>query len=372
MTVSITNPKQIYNGDGSTKNFDYSFAIFDETDLEVYRTTSGVDNELILGTDFTNTGGTTEYSGQIQILGTAPAADEKITIISNIPLTQPLDYEEYGAFSAESHEQGLDRLVRQNQQLQEQINRSVALPVSSNVSGLSLPEPEEGKVPKWSGNALINSTYGVDEVVAQTAADAAQVASDKTAVDTAKTDTLTAQGLAETARDQAVAAAASNNLPTLASGDEGKLIRVNPTFDGYEFDPNVYVKDTDIGSTVQAYDANLVSGGTSQNLTAGYTTDLYTITAPSSQATYNVDITQECIQDITIDGDWTLGRGASTKAGRAIIRATVDATGGYVFATSNIKVVSGTFDTAANAVNYVEYTQWNNTSDAIVSISQGV
>ena len=76
----------------------------------------------------------------------APGDGLIVFFIREVPLTQEVDYQPYGPFPAETHEDALDKLTMLVQQLQEQLTRVVLepLPGDPNVS-LQLPAP----VPLW-------------------------------------------------------------------------------------------------------------------------------------------------------------------------------------------------------------------------------
>lgn len=137
MTISSETSKSgPYFGNGSTKVFDYQFRIVDETHLTVIkRDTSGVESTLILNTDYTVADVGQASGGQIT-LDVAPAVGETTTILRNVPFTQETDLENQGAYYAETVEAAFDLMAMRDQQLQEQINRSVKIPASADSADL--------------------------------------------------------------------------------------------------------------------------------------------------------------------------------------------------------------------------------------------
>jgi microcystin-dependent protein len=136
MTIaSETNKSGPYNGNGSTTAFDYDFKITDETHLSVILNVDGVETVQTLTTHYTVSGVGDAGGGQVNFV-TAPASGETVTIILDIPFTQETDLENQGAYYAETIEAALDLAAQRDLQLKEQVDRSVKLPASSDVSGL--------------------------------------------------------------------------------------------------------------------------------------------------------------------------------------------------------------------------------------------
>jgi hypothetical protein len=61
-----------------------------------------------------------------------------VSILRVLPLTQTVDYVPYDAFPAQTHEGALDKLTMIDQQLQEQIDRALKLPVESIVTDIEI------------------------------------------------------------------------------------------------------------------------------------------------------------------------------------------------------------------------------------------
>ena len=135
MTVSNTNNKGgPYSGNGSTTAFSTVFEFDSEDDLQVILTSSaGVETVQTKTTHYTVSGGSGS-AGTVTMV-TAPASGEKLTIVSNISLTQSADYTEGGPFPAETHEGALDKLTRIAKQQQEEIDRGLKVAASSTISG---------------------------------------------------------------------------------------------------------------------------------------------------------------------------------------------------------------------------------------------
>lgn len=127
MTVSsATNKSGPYTGNGVTTVFAYGFRILDASHIQVVRTENGGDT--VLTTGFTVSGVGNAGGGNVTF-AVAPTAAQKITLIRNAPFTQQTDLENQGAYYAEVVEQAFDLATMRDQQLQEQIDRSVKVPV---------------------------------------------------------------------------------------------------------------------------------------------------------------------------------------------------------------------------------------------------
>ena len=175
MTVSSLVNKVIFTGDGATLVFAYTFVIFEDANLEVkiVDTVTGVETLLVLTTDYTVSGAGNPPSGVQEVtllltgqLSSAPSATDEIVIARIMPLTQLIDYVENDPFPAETHEEGLDRGIMIDQQLQEQLDRALLIP--SNITGVdtSLPAPEAGAAIGWNNTAdgLTNNPSGIAKV----------------------------------------------------------------------------------------------------------------------------------------------------------------------------------------------------------------
>jgi hypothetical protein len=134
MTVaSETNKSGPYAGSGTTGPFTVGFRFLDETHIRVIKTsTAGVDSDLTLTTDYT-VAGVGNDTGSVTLVS-ALATGEKLTIIRDVPFVQETDYQNNDAFPAESHENALDLLTMQTQQLKEEIDRSIKVPATDTTT----------------------------------------------------------------------------------------------------------------------------------------------------------------------------------------------------------------------------------------------
>lgn len=139
MTVQTTTLRADYTGNGSTTAFTVPFYFLDNSHLAVYRTqiSTGVITTLAITTDYTVTGAGVGTGGEITCL-VAPTADQKISILRDVPFTQLTHYVENDPFPAASHERALDQLTMSMQQLQEEVDRAAKLPVNNTTDAQAL------------------------------------------------------------------------------------------------------------------------------------------------------------------------------------------------------------------------------------------
>lgn len=152
MTISSTTMKLQYDCDGATSTFNYTFKIFEDSDLKVIVTDSdGEETTLTLTTDYTVTGAGDDSGGTVVLEDAATDAPSgsTLTIIRDVPYTQETDYTEGDDFPAEAHEDALDKLLMQILQLKMMLSRSLLLNITSEYDDLTLPDPEAGYYLRW-------------------------------------------------------------------------------------------------------------------------------------------------------------------------------------------------------------------------------
>ncbi len=129
MTLSTTTVSQSYSGNGSTTAFTFTFPINSTSELKVIeRSATGAETVKSEGT------GSANYSivdngasGGTVTMVTAPASGTTLVLIRDTSLTQESDYVENDPFAAETHEDALDKLQMQIQEVQEEVNRSMKI-----------------------------------------------------------------------------------------------------------------------------------------------------------------------------------------------------------------------------------------------------
>jgi len=133
MTVpSEVNRSGPYLGNGVTTVFDYGFRILNQAHLRVVQALSdGTETDLVLSSDYTVYGVGEDGGGSITL--TSPlASGRSLTIIRKMPFTQNIDLENQGAYFAETVEEGLDFAVMRDQQIKEELDRAIKVPVSED------------------------------------------------------------------------------------------------------------------------------------------------------------------------------------------------------------------------------------------------
>ena len=152
MTISSTTQKLQYDCDGVTTTFNYTFKIWDDSDLDVIITSAGgVETQLTLTTDYTVTGAGVDAGGTIVLVDPANDAPSgsTLTVMRDVPYTQETDYTEGDDFPAEAHEDALDKLLMQILQLKMMLSRTLLLKVTSEYDDLTLPDPVAGYYLRW-------------------------------------------------------------------------------------------------------------------------------------------------------------------------------------------------------------------------------
>lgn len=140
MAVSTTNNRVQYTQQpgGTVTQWDFDFSVDHAEELQVYLNEEST--PLVLNTDYTvalNADQQASPGGTVTI-SPAVVAETLITIIRILPLTQEIDLINGGAYNAEVVENGLDRLTKMCQQLDEENNRALKMPVTYGGSGADL------------------------------------------------------------------------------------------------------------------------------------------------------------------------------------------------------------------------------------------
>lgn len=127
MTVATQGSKVNYQGNGITTEFQVPFPFLEEEDIYIQKQLEDTTVvNLTYGTDYSVTGAGNASGGTV-VLTIAPSASEVISVYRSVPLTQEVDYRENEIFPAETHEEALDKLTMEVQQLQEQADRAIRI-----------------------------------------------------------------------------------------------------------------------------------------------------------------------------------------------------------------------------------------------------
>jgi hypothetical protein len=145
MTISSTETRKSYNGNGVTTVFTFDYLFLAAADLQVRLVDAvGAVTLLTLNTDYTVTGVGNDNGGDVT-LNTAPAVGERLVINRVMNLVQEIDYITGDPFPAQTHERGLDRLTMMVQQHDERLDRTLQLPITSEANA-ALIDPEAVEV----------------------------------------------------------------------------------------------------------------------------------------------------------------------------------------------------------------------------------
>ena len=159
MTIENTYTPVQVSGDGASLTFSFDFKIYADTDIAVYKEVKLTDvfTLMTLGVDYSVVISPSSEGGTITFaLASVPLTTEWVWILSTIPYTQPVDIPTGGNLREKALEDGMDRTVREIQQLKHDIESKVYSP--TGMTGVQLPDPEADKVIGWNstGDALVN------------------------------------------------------------------------------------------------------------------------------------------------------------------------------------------------------------------------
>lgn len=267
MTVASTARKQTFSGGQASLTFTFRALTTAPTDIKVKKTliSTGVDTALTY---------TTEYTAAISAdgIGGVVTVSPTISTLYNLVVyrettdKQESDYDDYNQFPANTLETDIDRRTMVSQETTENIDRSIKLPISSTLTGLTLPNPVNGKTLKWvvSGSTITmeNSTVDIDTAIA--AALASQYATA-----TSATTALAAQTASEAARDASRAAATVSTISATSATTSAANALASEYAAGTYATTTLGYKNTAVTSATNAL-ASEYSAGTYATLALGY------------------------------------------------------------------------------------------------------
>lgn len=139
---TITSTKQ-FTGDGVQTTFPFTFPISADTDLVVKKrvTATGVTTTQTLTTHYTVTksGSNFDDGGNVEMVA-APAATDTLIVTRATTQTQGTDLLYGGPHDSEAYEDMVDKLARQVQELQAQVDRCLKIP-DTDAEGLDVELP---------------------------------------------------------------------------------------------------------------------------------------------------------------------------------------------------------------------------------------
>ena len=166
-TVRIAGP---FTGNGVTTTFPFTYKVFSTADVQVIRLTisTGIETTLTIVTDYTITlnGDQDSNPGGNIVLVTQLLALYKLTATSDIANLQPTDLTNQGGFFPEVITDALDRATIQIQQLADQTDRAIKIPISDGVLDMTTPGTAD-RASKYfvydaSGKPSVSSGSGTD------------------------------------------------------------------------------------------------------------------------------------------------------------------------------------------------------------------
>ena len=249
MTISTTNIKNSYSGNGSQTVFAYTFKILADADIQVIiRAATGVETVKNLTTHYTVSGAGSASGGNVTFTsGNVPTNTETVVIRRTTTKTQEVDLVENDPFTAETVEGAFDRSVMIGQEIDEEVGRSIKLSRTNTMASTEFTVDAATRASKilgfdtngelavtqelgsFKGNWSASTTYGARDIVKDTSTNNIFIANTghtssgsqplTSNADSAKWDLLVDAASATTAQTAAAASAtAAANSATSASG----------------------------------------------------------------------------------------------------------------------------------------------------------
>lgn len=176
MSVTNSTNKTLQDGNGSTVAFDFTFKIFKDSDLKVYKITKEtgeMGDPLVLNTDYTVTINKVGEGGTVTFT-TAPTTAQQVGIYRIIDITQPANIPTDTEYVEKTLENALDRACMISQQLQEAVSRCIAIPEFADMTkeegesiykdvDVDLPPPVAENVLAWNEDATGLVNYDVKQ-----------------------------------------------------------------------------------------------------------------------------------------------------------------------------------------------------------------
>ena len=159
---STTTKTAIFAGNGSTTSFSYGFIADAEGDVEIILITNSTRAEVIqtIVTHYTLTGIGNVLGGKFNMV-TAPTSSQSVMARRKPTLTQGTNLITQGAYSADTHEDIVNKNVQISQYIDEILGRGITVAIGGTLgSGLELPEPVASNVLGWNAaaTAIVNYT----------------------------------------------------------------------------------------------------------------------------------------------------------------------------------------------------------------------
>lgn len=193
------------------------------------------DEEKTLDTHYSVAGKNNPSGGTLTIIGTPPSGGVSVVILREVPIKQTASFVEGGAFQAKVIEGLYDKLTFIDQQINEQLSRSVKFPLTSSVN----PNMTGTVAPRTI--IVVNADGDGLEVGPNIDTYTASLDSKVTAAQNAQTASENAKTASEAARDASITAkTASEAAATLAQEWANKI---GAPVSGGEFSAKKYAQD---------------------------------------------------------------------------------------------------------------------------------
>ncbi len=159
MSVPAGTARAIYYGSGSPGPFAFNFKLYATSHLRVVKTDlSGIETVLVETTDYVVSLAADFGSATVLLVADLegdgdPSTSEQLTLIRNPPISQLIEWPRTDPFPSATHERAADLAVMLIDRLNEKIGRSILLPESATVTGLTLPNPEAELFLRWNATA---------------------------------------------------------------------------------------------------------------------------------------------------------------------------------------------------------------------------
>lgn len=165
MTVASTVRRNVYNYIAGQTVFPFTFPVLEKSHVEVYVLPTGqtVPTQLVNGVDYTVFGEGNDAGGNVT-LTVATTGTGTITLLREVPYTQPTDFKNQGSFFPRTHERAFDRVTMLAQQIAETLGRSLTLPIDATGVNTELPYPTAGNLIGWDSSTLNIRNFSPAEI----------------------------------------------------------------------------------------------------------------------------------------------------------------------------------------------------------------
>lgn len=169
MSVSSTARKAQFTSDQTTSSLAFTFRALTSapTDIKVALLTGTTERILTYTTHYTVTISSNGVGGTVHLVDPTALSTGTLTVYRVTTNKQESDYDDYNQFPANTLETDLDRRTMVDQEQDDDLGRTIKLPVSSTLTGLELPLPSAGKALKWNAaeTAMVNTTVDIDTAI---------------------------------------------------------------------------------------------------------------------------------------------------------------------------------------------------------------